>query len=424
MTTFRRRRLHGLYGLMFSLAGLLLLAAGGRTSVAAETASETAPVTPAAVETAPMSLEIRVLDDGNGVYRFVADNPNPIPFSVRIVFSELTNFDLDTDLPAMTVVPPGARGQVLLAIRKADANQASRYGYRYLYWPGDYTLEPDDYVYLVPYGHGTKHLVGNGYGGETGDGTGNQHFGESRYALDIIMDTGTPVTAARGGIVTAVGEDADAGGLDGQYLGAGNFVRIYHDDGTQALYVHLMLNGAAVETGERVAAGQIIGYSGNTGYSSGPHLHFAVTRIVRRDDGGTTLHTIPTRFVGLDGEPIVLEQGRFYYATHPGKSAFTAFLGETLTNADYEDMIETIPSADSIQLDTEQVDGTYLLFAENATDTPRELTLSLSLDNMTASRPLPHQQTLPARSRVYLLLVRATDPGEAHTFDVVDASVK
>ena len=420
MTTFRRRRLFGLHALTF----MLLLAAGVGTSVAAETPSETAPVTPAAVENAPMSVEVRVLDDGNGVYSFVADNPNAIPFSVRIVFSELTNFELDTEPPSMTLVPPGARGQVILAIRAVDATQPSGYGYRHLYWPGDYTLEPDDYVYLVPYSHGTKILLANGYGGEAGDGTVNKHFGQARYALDFIMDTGTPIAAARGGIVTEVREDSDVGGLDLKYFEAANYVQIYHDDGTQAIYGHLMLNGAAVETGERVEAGQIIGYSGDTGFSGGPHLHFAVTRIVRRDDGGTTLQSIPTRFAGPDGEPIALEEGRFYYATHPGKGAFTAILGETLTNADYEDVVETIPSADRIELDTEQVDGTYLLFAENATDTPRELTLSLSLDNMTASRPLPHQQTLPANSRVYLLLVRATDPSETYTFDVDDMSVK
>src|SRR5690625_5722784 len=62
-----------------------------------------------------------------------------------------------------------------------------------------------------------------------------------------------------------------------EYFGPrANFVRILHDDGSMALYAHLDYGGVSVRDGQRVKRGQRIGRSGNTGFSTGPHLHFVV----------------------------------------------------------------------------------------------------------------------------------------------------
>ena len=61
---------------------------------------------------------------------------------------------------------------------------------------------------------------------------------------------------------------------------SGNYVRILHDDGTMGVYLHLMRGSVAVREGQRVEAGMQIGRSGNTGNSTGPHLHFVVQRNV------------------------------------------------------------------------------------------------------------------------------------------------
>lgn len=106
---------------------------------------------------------------------------------------------------------------------------------------------------------------------------------DTRHAVDFAMPEGTPVVAARAGVVVAVEWRHAAGGASRALLDKGNFVRVRHADGTIATYAHLAHAGVAVEPGEFVAAGRILGYSGATGYASGPHLHFAVTRETARD---------------------------------------------------------------------------------------------------------------------------------------------
>ena len=73
-------------------------------------------------------------------------------------------------------------------------------------------------------------------------------------------------------------------------------MRILHDDGTMAMYAHLKPEGVLVRIGQRVHAGQPIGLSGNTGFTTGPHLHFAVQ--VNR---GMRLESVPFRMNGPQG---------------------------------------------------------------------------------------------------------------------------
>lgn len=55
-----------------------------------------------------------------------------------------------------------------------------------------------------------------------------------------------------------------------------NLIIIYHPDGTFAEYAHIKQNGSIVNIGDKVNQGEIIGYSGNVGWSTGPHLHLVV----------------------------------------------------------------------------------------------------------------------------------------------------
>ena len=102
------------------------------------------------------------------------------------------------------------------------------------------------------------------------------HAGD--YAIDFKMKPGTKVMAARGGVVVRVRDSTKTGGLGKKYVGTANGITIQHSDGTYGHYLHLQYKGALVVVGDTVQLGQHIGFSGSTGFSAFPHLHFEVTR--------------------------------------------------------------------------------------------------------------------------------------------------
>ncbi len=90
----------------------------------------------------------------------------------------------------------------------------------------------------------------------------------SHDGVDFRATTGTAVKAALGGVVQEVNHGAV------QYCQYGKWVLVRHDNGLTTLYAHL--STINVERGQSVSTGQVVGYSGNTGYATGPHLHFTV----------------------------------------------------------------------------------------------------------------------------------------------------
>jgi len=141
------------------------------------------------------------------------------------------------------------------------------------------------FIYSLPYEQGKSYLLIQAYHSNL------SHKGE--YALDFKMKEGTAICAAREGVVIAVREDSNKGGLKPEMLSEGNYVIIEHDDGSTAHYWHLQKDGASVSIGDTVIQGQIIGKSGNTGYSAFPHLHFEVSEPGKGQ--------VPTRFQTTKG---------------------------------------------------------------------------------------------------------------------------
>ncbi|PIR69136.1 hypothetical protein COX93_03090 [Candidatus Nomurabacteria bacterium CG_4_10_14_0_2_um_filter_30_12] len=92
----------------------------------------------------------------------------------------------------------------------------------------------------------------------------------SHSGVDFRASIGTPVKSVADGIVAGVG-DTD---ITCAYASFGKFIFIQHDNGLSTTYGHLSL--IKVSKGQRVNRGDIIGYSGNTGHSTGPHLHLTV----------------------------------------------------------------------------------------------------------------------------------------------------
>lgn len=106
--------------------------------------------------------------------------------------------------------------------------------------------------------------------GETEFSKTNAYKGKGHNGVDFRASRGTPVKAAAGGIVEAIGNTSAVSGC----YSYGKWILLRHNNGLTTLYAHLDL--IKVANGQTVTVKQIIGYSGNTGYATGPHLHFGV----------------------------------------------------------------------------------------------------------------------------------------------------
>lgn len=145
---------------------------------------------------------------------------------------------------------------------------------RVLWTPGTLNVQHDDTVrYQFPLKPAEDFTIVQGFGGAF------SHKGASRYAVDIAVPVGTPVYAARGGRVIDIKASSDSGGPEKSFADEANFIAILHADNTVGEYYHLKKNGVAVSLGDTVSTGDKIGFSGNTGFSTIPHLHFAVYRV-------------------------------------------------------------------------------------------------------------------------------------------------
>ncbi|MGA2130463.1 MAG: M23 family metallopeptidase [Candidatus Pacearchaeota archaeon] len=102
------------------------------------------------------------------------------------------------------------------------------------------------------------------------------HTGKLENAVDFLCKEGTPVFAALDGEVVWVKNNSNIGGPDKKYWNDGNRIVIRHINEEFTGYEHLKYKGVLVKVGERVKRGQLIGYSGNTGFTFAPHLHFEV----------------------------------------------------------------------------------------------------------------------------------------------------
>ncbi len=206
--------------------------------------------------------------------------------------------------PYTATFPPG---EVTEAFTLAPVDLSARWEYSYTNYfklGSNCARHDDNYIYDLPYLPGYKFKVTQGYNGKF------SHTGANQYATDWQMPEGTLVLAARAGLVIRVKDDSNKGGGSMAYDKYNNYVLIQHDDGTLAHYCHLQKGGCLVKPGQRVAAGDAIAHSGNTGFSSGPHLHFCV---FKTRDGRQRL-SLPVKFKTSTEASATLLSGHSYRA--------------------------------------------------------------------------------------------------------------
>lgn len=141
----------------------------------------------------------------------------------------------------------------------------------------------------------------------------SSRFGMRRHPIlgYMRMHSGIDYAASYGSAIVAVSDGVVS--YAGRHGGHGKYVRIEHGSGLGSGYAHM--SSIAVDPGSRVSAGQVIGYVGSTGLSTGPHLHFEVYRGSRRIDpqsvqfisrpqvSGTELAEFKARLAALKSVP-------------------------------------------------------------------------------------------------------------------------
>jgi murein DD-endopeptidase MepM/ murein hydrolase activator NlpD len=219
----------------------------------------------------PPKVAVRI-EESSGMLDIWVDNECHCPAEVALQLTGGAYRDVTPDSAVRDVIP--ALGSVrLMSLRPGSGAGRPDFRFGYVFGDPDAAHSPVE-GYRPPFAAGRAFRVTQAFPDAITHSTP-----DSRYAIDLAMPERTDVYAARAGIVVEVARDNFRGGADfGKYGAQANLVKIMHDDGSFALYAHLSWDSIRVRPGDRVGRGEFIAASGNTGFSTGPHLHFVVVR--------------------------------------------------------------------------------------------------------------------------------------------------
>jgi len=257
-------------------------------------------------------IEIEMRRDGNNIYE-VAKNHYAVAIVLEWSYGELVNLGPVAPTSGVVMLPPAPQANgdgppvLLTTFQIVDHTQAYHRNVELHERFGDPRARPHDYAYRLPYPTGSAFSVLQGFHGAF------SHRGSNEYATDFQCPVATHVLAARDGIVVAANASATGSGTTPDYLEykRTNFVLVLHDDGTLGEYMHLSPSGLDVQTGQHVKRGDRLALSGNTGFSSTPHLHF---QVMTAGEDGRSGRSFPIRFAVAPGQVEEPVAGRSYRA--------------------------------------------------------------------------------------------------------------
>jgi murein DD-endopeptidase MepM/ murein hydrolase activator NlpD len=253
-------------------------------------------------------LEFELYRDSGRIQQVVR-NRYAVPVTLHWSIGTLDNLEAMSPLEGTAVLPaarvPLGSGEPIVLAELTQLDPGAPYhrelGYTARF--GDPRVRPRPYVYALPYPHGLTFAVLQGFHGEF------SHRGSNEYAVDFNCPVATPGTAARPGVVVAINAGAQGSGTTPEFLDdrRANFVLVRHSDGSLGEYMHLAPSGVEVTPGQAVRRGQELGLSGNTGFSSTPHLHF---QVMTAADDGVAKHSFPFELAVAPGRasPPILGQ--------------------------------------------------------------------------------------------------------------------
>jgi murein DD-endopeptidase MepM/ murein hydrolase activator NlpD len=257
-------------------------------------------------------IELELRQDGNHIYQ-LARNHFAVPVMMQWQLDQLANLRPTTAIDGAALLPaadaPGHIGPAVVLAELSILDLHSRYRRAIATHArfGDPRAVPSPYKYGLPYGGRRVFAVLQGFHGAF------SHRGSNEYAVDFDCPVATPVIATRPGVVVAVNASAQGSGTTSEFLEYNrvNFVLVQHDDGTLGEYMHLSPSGVEVKPGQVVQRGQELALSGNTGFSSTPHLHF---QVMTAAPDGVAARSFPFRIAVAPGRVEEPVQGRSYAA--------------------------------------------------------------------------------------------------------------
>jgi murein DD-endopeptidase MepM/ murein hydrolase activator NlpD len=239
----------------------------------------------------PGSLHIAVNRvDTSSATRLVAESDCLCAVTLRVAIEQSDFPDIPAGAAYDVTLDPGARQTLVEAPHQDSARSGLRFNWSTALGSPTAVHRPPR-PYRAPFAVGTTYMVSQAFPAHV-----THDAPDSAYAVDFALPDGTPIYAAREGTVINVRHDSFSGAPLPAMVDQANLVEILHDDGTIAVYAHLHWDSIRVHIGQHVGVGEYIANSGNTGFTTGPHLHFAVWR----NAGGADV-SVPVEFAELGG---------------------------------------------------------------------------------------------------------------------------
>lgn len=244
----------------------------------------------------PVRLIRQPSDEGTDL---IVDNQCFCPVEAAVVIEKAVGVVAENNGHARKLIDARSSATLLRLRLSGNAADAS-FGYGYAVVFGDpHAAHQPPRPYRAPFAIARRFQISQAYPSHRTHGDA-----ASLYAVDIAMPVGSQIFAAREGTVIEVTGKYYEGNADPGNAARANLIRILHPDGTMAIYAHLQWDTVRVRPGQIVKRGEYIANSGNTGFTTGPHLHFAVQK-----NNGLALTSVPVEFADSLGRGVTPVEG-------------------------------------------------------------------------------------------------------------------